>query len=86
LFAYLAYFGGMFAVVRWWKQADPLRKTRLSVWATGTCVLVAAIVDSVWRFPQPWGMMVAAIISISVQLVSPFADQEAEPTAAKVEA
>lgn len=86
LFAYLAYFGGMFAVVRWWKQADPLRKTRLSVWATGTCVLVAAIVDGIWRFPQPWGMMVAAIISISVQLVSPFADQEAEPTAAKVEA
>jgi hypothetical protein len=56
------------------------------VWGTGTCVLVAAIVDSIWRFPQPWGMMVAAIISISVQLVSPFAVQEAGPSPASVEA
>jgi Protein kinase domain len=72
VFAYLAYFAALFAGVRWWRQADPLRATRLSVWSTGTCVFVAWLVDCFWRFPQPWGLMVAAIISISVQLVSPF--------------
>jgi hypothetical protein len=72
LYAYLAYFGALFSAVRWWKQADPLRRTRLSVWNTGMCVFAAWVVDWIWAFPQPWGLMVAAIISISVQLVSPF--------------
>ncbi len=71
IYAYLAYFGALFAVVRWWKQADPLRRTRLSVWSTGVCVFAAWLVDCLWHFPQPWGLMVAAIVSISVQLVSP---------------
>jgi hypothetical protein len=71
--AYLAYFGALFVLVRWWKQADPLRCTRLSLWATGLSVLAAGVVDAIWTFPQPWGLMVAAIISVSVQLVSPFA-------------
>jgi len=69
--AYLAYFGALFAGVRWWKLADPLRPTRLSVWSVGGCVLGAWIVDWIWRFPQPWGVMVAAIISTSVQLAGP---------------
>jgi len=71
--AYLAYFGALFVLVRWWKQADPLRSTRLSLWSTGVCVIAAALVDAIWSFPQPWGLMVAAIISVSVQLVSPYA-------------
>ena len=75
VFAYLAYFGALFAGVRWWKQADPLRRTRLSVWSTGVCVLGGWLVDCIWRFPQPWGLMVAAIISVSVQLVSPYVAQ-----------
>jgi hypothetical protein len=86
LYAYLAYFGAMFAVVRWWKQADPLRRTRLSVWNTASCVFLAWMVDWIWVFPQPWGVMVAAIISISVQLVSPFAtqpDRAAQPAGAR---
>jgi hypothetical protein len=75
LYAYLAYFGALFAGVRWWRQADPLRRTRLSVWNTGVSVFGAWAVDWIWAFPQPWGLMVAAIISISVQLVSPFVPQ-----------
>jgi hypothetical protein len=73
LAAYLAYFGALFVGIRWWRQADPLRRTRLSVWSVGLCVLAAWVVDWVWRFPQPWGVMVAAIMSTSVQLVSPHA-------------
>jgi hypothetical protein len=76
LYAYLAYFGALFATVRWWKQADPLRRTRLSLWNTGWAVFAAWVIDWIWAFPQPWGLMVAAIISISVQLVSPFVQQQ----------
>ncbi len=71
IYAYLTYFGALFVLIRWWRQADPLRATRLSVWSVGMCVLAAWLVDCIWRFPQPWGIMVAAIISTSVQLVSP---------------
>jgi hypothetical protein len=74
--AYLAYFGALFVGLRWWKQADPLRRTRLSVWSVGVCVLGAWVVDWIWKFPQPWGVMVAAIISTSVQLVSPHASAQ----------
>ncbi len=75
--AYLAYFALLFPVLRWWRQADPLRWTRLSVWTTAVCVCVAWLVSQMVHFPQPWGMMVAAIISISVQLASPFVPQHA---------
>jgi hypothetical protein len=70
--AYLAYFGSLFFIVGWWKQADPARRTRLSIWSTIWAVCVAWGITCVWPFPQPWGLMVAAIMSTSVQLVSPF--------------
>jgi len=72
LFGYLAYFGFLFVVIRWWKQADPLRAARLSVWGTIVCVLWAAILNIFWSFPQPWGMMAAGTISVAVQLASPW--------------
>ena len=70
--AFLAYFGALFFVVGWWKQANPLRRTRLSIWSTAVAVLVAWLITCVWPFPQPWGLMVAAIMAVSVQLVSPY--------------
>ncbi len=72
LYAYLAYFGSLFFAVGWWKQTDPLRRTRLSIWSTVGSVFVAWAITCVWPFPQPWGLMVAAVMSTSVQLVSPF--------------
>jgi hypothetical protein len=74
LFGFEAYFGFLFLVVRWWKQADPYRTTRLSVWATIVCVAWAAILNIFWSFPQPWGMMAAGAISVAVQLASPWVD------------
>lgn len=70
--AYLAYFAGLFLVLRWWKQADPLRASRVSLWATGACVLWAYLLDMFWQFPQPWGVLLAAVISLSVQLSAPW--------------
>jgi hypothetical protein len=70
--AYLVYFGFLFFAVRWWRQADPLRTTRLSLWSTACAVFVTWALTMFWPFPQPWGYMVAGIISISVQLTSPW--------------
>ena len=72
LYAYLAYFGFLFLIVRWWRQADPLRSTRLSLAATAAGLVVAWLLYQIWPFPQPWGYMVAATVSIAVQLSSPW--------------
>lgn len=71
---FLAYFGFMLAMLRWWRQAHPLRSTRLSIAAVVVSVLWAWVLSLFWDFPQPWGMIVAAIISVSVQLSSPWID------------
>jgi serine/threonine protein kinase len=68
--AFMAYFGGLFAVMRWWRQVDPVRASRVSIWSTCLVVLVALLVHTVFAFSQPWGLMIAAVTSISVQLSS----------------
>jgi hypothetical protein len=67
---YLAAFATLFAVVRWWRQADPARGARMSLWAIIVSVFVAALVADVWGFPQPWLPMVACSVSVAVQLAS----------------
>ncbi len=68
--AYLGYFAGLFLVLRWWKQVDPLRPGRLSIWSTFVCVLWAIVLFAFLPFPR--GFMVAAAISVAVQLSSPW--------------
>lgn len=68
--AFIACFGTMFLLVRWWRQADPLRSTRMSLWSMIVCVLVAWLTANLWEFPPTWLMMVACAISVSVQLAS----------------
>ena len=70
--AFLAYFGFLFLLVRWWRAADPARQARLSLWATMSAMFVAWLLNFVWPFPQPWGFMVTATVSIAVQLASPW--------------
>lgn len=72
LMAYLAVFGTLFLVMRWWRQADPLRPARLRFWSVILCVIVAGFIAGLWRFPQVWLPMVAAVMAISVQLGSPW--------------
>ncbi|MBX7167535.1 MAG: serine/threonine protein kinase [Pirellulales bacterium] len=79
---YLAYFGFLFLVLRWWKQAEPLREQRLSLWATAVCVGWAALLSNFWQYPQPMGMLVAGTISVAVQLSSPWVDRRASAKAA----
>jgi serine/threonine protein kinase len=70
--AFLAYFGFLFVLLRWWRLADPLRATRISIWYTGVAVFWGAVLSMFWPFPQPWGLMIAATIAVSVQLAAPW--------------
>jgi len=72
LSGYVAYFGLLFLTLRWWKLADPLRRYRLSVWSTGTCLFAAWLLGSFLAFPLSWGVALAAVISMSIQLSSPW--------------
>ena len=69
-YAFLTYFGFLFFVLRWWRQADPLRHARLRLWPVAGTVFWAAVANMFWPLPQPWGLMLAATISISVQMAS----------------
>jgi eukaryotic-like serine/threonine-protein kinase len=71
MMAYMACFGTLLFVMRWWLQADPLRRTRLSVLTVLLSIVIAAIVAQLWQFPQPWLPMVAGAMSVAVQLASP---------------
>ena len=71
LAAHLATFGSLFLVLRWWRQSDPYRFSRLSVAATVISGLIGWLVAAVWMFPQPWLMLIACSTSVSVQLASP---------------
>ena len=72
LMAHVACFGTLFLVMRWGRQADPLRPTRISLWTVFLSVAVAGLVAHLWQFPQPKLPMVAGMISISVQLAAPW--------------
>lgn len=69
--AYLAFFAGLFVILRWWLQADPLRRSRLSLFGTGLCALWGFILP----FPQPWGFLLAAAVAVAVQLSAPWVSQ-----------
>jgi hypothetical protein len=70
LVGHMGYFAFLLLLVRWWKQADPLRPSRLRVWPTVTAIFWAWTLYFFWSFPQPWGMMVAASMSIAVQIAA----------------
>jgi serine/threonine protein kinase len=81
LTAYLAYFGAIFLMLGWWKQVDPLRSSRLRIAPILLAILAAWIVQPLMPFPQPWGFMLVAAISITSQLSAPWLSP-AERTAA----
>lgn len=70
--AYLAYFGCLFLILRWWRLADSGRGTRISLWAVTVFVFWAFALCMLWPFPQPWGAMAIATIAVAVQLGSPW--------------
>lgn len=74
--AYLAYFPLMMGLIGWWKQVDPLRRVRFSIWSVAWSVMVASLIHVLVPFPQPWCALLAAGTSIAVQLASPWINSE----------
>ena len=74
--SYMAFFGLLFLIVPWWRQADPLRSSRLRLWSTSVVLFFAWVACSVCSFPLPWGVMIAVTISLGVQLSSPWINRE----------
>ncbi len=70
--AMMAHFALLFAVLRWWKPVDPLRRNRLSPWAVAVAVVGEWAVHQVLPVPQPAGMLIAGGICISIQLSAPW--------------
>jgi eukaryotic-like serine/threonine-protein kinase len=68
LAGYMVFFGALFALRRWWHQADSFRKKRFRISSLLLTVLLAYVLSAVWAFPQVWGMVWAAGISSVVQL------------------
>ncbi|HYO25948.1 MAG TPA: serine/threonine-protein kinase [Lacipirellulaceae bacterium] len=69
---YAAYFAFLFAFIRWWRVAEWTRPARVSLWAIVWAGGVAFGVGLLWWFPQPLGIMAAVVISLTVQLASPW--------------
>jgi serine/threonine protein kinase len=69
---YVAYFAFLFVLPRWWRQTEYIRSTRLSLWCVVTCMFTAWLLHIFWWFPQPIGMIAAAVIALSTQLASPW--------------
>jgi hypothetical protein len=70
--AYVAAFATLLALLRWWLNADPMRGTRLSLWSLLITVFFAHMIATAWQFPEPWLSMVAACMSVAVQISSPW--------------
>jgi serine/threonine protein kinase len=76
LVGYLAYFGFLFPVMRWWRLADPLRRRRLRLWTTALYGAWAWLLTLFWPFPE-FGVAAATTMALVVQLASPWTDHSA---------
>jgi hypothetical protein len=72
LAAFMAHFAILFAGLRWWRVADPLRKRRFSVWATAVAVVAEYGLHQVLPIPQPWGMITVGVLAAAVQFAAPW--------------
>ena len=70
--ALMAAFGTHFLLVRWWRLADPLRRSRFCLWGVFGPALAAFLVSVLWVFPGQWLLWPAIAIGITVQLASPW--------------
>jgi len=72
LISHIGFFVTLFLVLRWWRQADQLRRTRFNILGIGVCLIWAVVLGQVFYFPQPWAMILAVVISAAIQLASPW--------------
>ncbi|MEX1098327.1 MAG: serine/threonine-protein kinase [Planctomycetales bacterium] len=72
LAGYMIFFGGLFGLRGWWRQADAFRRRRFRIGSLLLTVLVGFFLPVVFAFPQTWGTLWAAAISGVVQLSAPW--------------
>lgn len=72
LAAYMLFFACFFGGVRWWRQCDPIRKTRLSIAAILICMIWAVSLSYLLPVPFTAVCIWAVVISFSVQLSEPW--------------
>ena len=70
--AYLIFFAVLFGILRWWRQSDPIRRTRMSILSVAVCLVVAAVFSHLLSLPLTGNCILAVVISVSVQLASPW--------------
>ena len=70
--AMMAHFAALFGLLRMWKPVDPLRRTRLSLWAVTVAVVGEWLVHQLVPVPQPSGMLIAGGIVVMTQMSAPW--------------
>ena len=70
--AFMAVFAALFAILKWWVDADPMRSSRLSIWSLVVTVVFSSIVGLALGFPRSTIVAVAACMSVAIQLSSPW--------------
>ena len=79
ILAWLIFFTGLFAALRWWRVVDPIRETRLKIWDVGICLVWAATLSQMLGLSLISSCILAGVMSISVQLATPWlSDQRRE--------
>ncbi|MBA3315995.1 MAG: serine/threonine protein kinase [Planctomycetaceae bacterium] len=76
LAAYLAFFGMLFLLRRWWWQADAYRPKRLKVSSALFTALLGYVLTAIVYFPHAWGIVWAVVISCVVQLAAAWTPPE----------
>jgi hypothetical protein len=71
-FSYLLFSAVVFALPNWSALADPLRKTRLSLYQVGICLLCALFVAMFIDMDAKWQGVLIAITAVSTQLAAPW--------------
>jgi Protein kinase domain len=69
---FAAYLAFLFVVLRWWRLSESMRTVRVSLWTTAWCAFVGWAMSFFWWFPQPTGLVLAAVIAFTIQLSSPW--------------
>ena len=75
----MAHFAMLFALLRWWRPVDPLRRHRLSLWSVAVAVVGEWAVHQVLPIPQPFGMVIAGGIAIAIQMSAPWINPRVKP-------
>jgi hypothetical protein len=76
LAAYLSFFAALFALRRWWWQADAYRSKRLKISSSLLTALLGYVLTAVIYFPHAWGIVWAVVISCVVQLAAAWTPPE----------